>query len=227
MSKNNEVTHFHLFCGLGGGAKGFNEGKASVGSVRAVFRCLGGVDSDPAAIRDFTQLAGVQGTCLDLFDRDQYQAWHGHEPPADWREATPDDIRKAAGGERPNIVFTSAPCKGFSGLLSESKSGTDRYAALNRLTVRGFWLALEAWRDDPPEFFIMENVPRITSRGKHLLEQIEQLLQHYGYATARATHDCGELGGLSQSRKRFLSGSPYFRYSLFWASKPKQAAEMT
>jgi len=199
-----EITHFHLFCGLGGGARGFNNGHARVGSMSARFRCLGGVDSDQAAIRDFERLAGAPGTVLDLFDRDQYIDWHGQEPPPEWREAIPADLRQAAGGERPDIVFTSPPCKGFSGLLSQRKSASRRYQALNRLTVRGVWLALEAWADDPPAFFILENVPRITSRGDHLLEQIEQLLERYGYATARTTHDCGELGGLAQRRKRFL-----------------------
>ncbi|MFU7556649.1 DNA cytosine methyltransferase, partial [Pseudomonas paraeruginosa] len=30
------------------------------------------------------------------------------------------------------------------------------------------------------------------------------LLGGFGYAVAETTHDCGELGGLAQSRKRFL-----------------------
>lgn len=206
MNESNhiEIRHFHLFCGLGGGARGFNQGSARVGDIAARFRCLGGVDSDPAAIRDFSRLAGVPGTCLDLFDREQYKAFHGQEPPRDWREATPQDIQAAAGHERPHIVFTSAPCKGFSGLLSEKKSTTAKYRALNRLTLRGVWLTLEAWADDPPEFILFENVPRIATRGRDLLGQITQLLGHYGYAVAETTHDCGELGGLSQSRKRFL-----------------------
>ena len=199
-----EIRHFHLFCGLGGGAAGFNRGQARVGSMRGRFRCLGGVDSDQRAIADFSRLAGVPGTVLDLFDRDQYRDFHGEEPPAGWREATPADIRKAAGNERPHIVFTSPPCKAFSGLLSEGKSKTEKYQALNRLTVRGIWLTLEAWKDDLPEFVILENVPRIQNRGRHLLDQIGGLLRRYGYAVAETTHDCGELGGLAQSRKRFL-----------------------
>jgi site-specific DNA-cytosine methylase len=199
-----EIRHFHLFCGLGGGAAGFNRGQARVGSMRARFRCLGGVDSDPRAIADFSRLAGAPGTVLDLFDRDQYRAFHGREPDAQWREATPADIRKAAGNERPHIVFTSPPCKAFSGLLSEGKSKTGKYQALNRLTVRGIWLTLEAWKDDLPEFVILENVPRIQNRGRHLLDQIGGLLRRYGYAVAETTHDCGEMGGLAQSRKRFL-----------------------
>lgn len=199
-----EIRHFHLFCGLGGGAAGFNRGEARVGNSQARFRCLGGIDVDAAAVKDFSSLSGVPGTVLDMFDRDQYLAFHGVEPPAAWREAMPIDIQRAAGNERPHIVFLSAPCKGFSGLLSEGKSKTDKYQALNRLTLRGVWLMLEAFADDLPELVIFENVPRIANRGRHLLDQIEGLLQRYGYATAETTHDCGEIGGLAQSRKRFL-----------------------
>ncbi len=122
-----EIRHWHCFAGLGGGAKGFNRAQPRVGNLQARFRCLGGIDVDAAAMRDFERLAGVRGTVLDLFDRDQYCAFHGHEPDADWREATPADIQRSAGNERPHIVFLSAPCKGFSGLLSESRSRTDRY----------------------------------------------------------------------------------------------------
>jgi hypothetical protein len=32
---------------------------------------------------------------MDLFDRDQYLAFHGKEPPAGWREASPADVRAA------------------------------------------------------------------------------------------------------------------------------------
>lgn len=199
-----EIKHGHMFCGLGGGAKGFNQAQPRVGNLVGKFRCLGGIDVDPAGIRDFERLTGVRGTVLDLFDRSQYIAFHGKEPPAGWREAGPADIVRAMGGERPNIWFLSAPCKGFSGLLNETKSKTAKYQALNRLTLRGIWLALEAYKDDPAEMFVFENVPRIAHRGRHLLDQIVELLRHYGYAVAETTHDCGELGGLAQSRKRFL-----------------------
>jgi site-specific DNA-cytosine methylase len=199
-----EIRHFHLFCGLGGGAKGFNKASPRVGNMVGKFRCIGGVDVDAPAIRDFERLTGARGTVLDLFDRSQFSDFHGVEPPAGWREAMPADIQRAAGNERPHIVFLSAPCKGFSGLLSETRSKTGKYQALNRLTVRGVWLMLEAFADEPPELIVFENVPRIANRGRHLLDQIVDLLRAYGYATAETTHDCGELGGLAQSRKRFL-----------------------
>lgn len=199
-----EIRHFHLFAGLGGGARGFNLGEARVGNMVAKYRCIGGIDNDPAAMRDFGRLADVPGTVLDMFDREQYIAFHGREPGPGWREATPQDLQRAAGGERPHIVFLSAPCKGFSGLLSEAKSKTGKYQALNRLTLRGVWLMLEAWADDPPQLVLFENVPRLATRGRALLDRITAMLRAYGYATAETTHDCGELGGLAQSRKRFL-----------------------
>ncbi|HBN8265711.1 DNA cytosine methyltransferase [Pseudomonas aeruginosa] len=198
------LYHFHFCCGLGGGAAGFNRARPRVGNVEAEWVCLGGIDVDPAGLRDFERLAGVPGTLLDLFTRDQYIRFHGTEPPAGWREATPEDIRRAAGGRRPDAVFISSPCKGASGLLSEKMSLTPKYQALNELTLRCIWLMGEAWADDPVPLIVFENVPRLASRGRHLLDQINRLLGGFGYAVAETTHDCGELGGLAQSRKRFL-----------------------
>lgn len=198
------LYHFHFCCGLGGGAAGFNRARPRVGNVEAQWECLGGIDVDPAGLRDFERLAGVPGTLLDLFTLDQYVRFHGKEPPAGWREATPEDIRRAAGGRRPDAVFISSPCKGASGLLSEKMSLTPKYQALNELTLRCIWLMGEAWADDPVPLIVFENVPRLASRGRHLLDQINSLLGGFGYAVAETTHDCGELGGLAQSRKRFL-----------------------
>jgi len=64
-----------MFWGLGGAL-------GRVGDVAAIFRCLGGIDRNPAAICDFEGPAGVPGTVLDLFDLKQYSACHGHEPVA-------------------------------------------------------------------------------------------------------------------------------------------------
>lgn len=199
-----EIRHFHLFSGLGSGAKGFNKANPRVGNLKGEFNCIGGIDIDPVAIANFESLTGCPGTVRDLMSAEQYQAFHGCPPPEGWHEATPADIQNAAGGKRPHIVFLSAPCKGFSGLLSQNLSNSAKYQALNQLTLRGIWLSLEAWKDDPAELVIFENVPRIANRGRHLLDQITQLLRTYGYAVAETTHDCGEIGGLAQSRRRFL-----------------------
>jgi hypothetical protein len=53
------------------------------GSLRARSKCLGGIDVDAAGVRDFTNIAGAQGTVLDMFDESQYRAFHGKAPPKD------------------------------------------------------------------------------------------------------------------------------------------------
>jgi site-specific DNA-cytosine methylase len=198
------ITHFHFCCGLGAGAKGFNQANPRVGNLEGKFECLGGIDVAPSAIRDFKTLTGVDGTLMDLFTRDQYTRFHGKEPSKEWKEATPVDIRNAAKNQTPNVVFISSPCKGASGLLSQTKAATPKYQALNELTLRCVWLMIEAWKDDPVDLIVFENVPRLATRGRHLLDQISQLLSLAGYAVSETTHDCGEIGGLAQSRKRFL-----------------------
>jgi site-specific DNA-cytosine methylase len=201
------IRHAHVFCGVGAGAKGFNMAKARVGNVAAKFLCTGGIDVDPGAIRNFERLTGCPGTVMDLFDRGQFTAFHGREPGEGWREQTPADVRAALVGPdgiRPDVIFLSAPCKGFSGLLSSKQSGTDKYQALNGLTLRGVWLICEAFKDGPIPVILFENVPRILTRGRGLLDQIAAILRGYGYNVAETVHDCGELGGLAQSRKRML-----------------------
>lgn len=59
-----EIRHFHLFCGLGGGAKGFNQGQARVGNLKAKFRCVGGIDVDASAIRDDVDIYGNLETAM-------------------------------------------------------------------------------------------------------------------------------------------------------------------
>lgn len=196
--------HFGFCCGLGSGNAGFNDSALRLNNMQGSWRCLGGIDIDADGLSDFEKATGSKGTLLDLFTRDQYTRFHGHEPPLGWKEATVDDVRRAAGYENPDAVFISSPCKGASGLLSQALSLAPKYQALNELTLRCVWLMLEAWKDDPVKLIVFENVPRLASRGRHLLDQIGKLFVHYGYAVAETTHDCGVIAGLAQSRKRFL-----------------------
>lgn len=202
-----ENKAFHLCCGAGGFAYGMQQSigeyKGSVGK----FRIIGGVDVDRLACEDFETLTGVPATQLDLFSRQNFIDFHGKEPPPEWREATPEDIVEAAGGEFPDTVCISAPCKGLSGLLPAKAAESKKYQALNQLTVRCIELSLKAFELDLPGLFIFENVPRIRTRGKELLNKIRELLESYGYVIVpkeQEVHDCGELGGLGQHRKRFL-----------------------
>ena len=194
----------HLFCGLGAAALGMQEAEEEYRGTRGNFVTLAGIDCDPEACSDFETLTGAPAVQMDLFSREDYIAFHGHEPPPGWREATPEDLRQATGLIAPDVIFTSPPCKGFSGLLPTKSAKSEKYQALNRLTVRGLKLALEAYTDDLPGIILLENVPRITTRGAGLLEEIKTLLGGHGYLFHEGTHDCGEIGGLGQRRKRYL-----------------------
>lgn len=194
----------HFFSGSGGGAIGFARAKRAFKGVEGCFITLGGIDSDPGCCKDFARLTGVPATCLDLFDRSMYNDFWGKEPPAEWREAIPADVLAASGGKHPDVIFLSPPCKGFSGLLPEKNAKLPKYQALNKLVIRSMQLAMDAYKDDLPAAILIENVPRITKRGADLLRMLKMLLGMYGYEFTEGTHDCGELGGLGQTRKRFL-----------------------
>lgn len=169
-----------LFSGIGGGLLGF---------LQAGFESVGAFDNEASAIEDLEYLCrpyqpGLKGTVADLATLEPHEL-------------------AAACTDRPDVVFTSPPCKSFSGCLPTAKSKTARYRALSSLAQRGIWLALEAWKTPPP-LILMENVPRIQSRGKDWLDQTTKMLHAYGYVVHMSTHDCGELGGLAQRRRRFL-----------------------
>lgn len=166
----------HLFCGGGGFA---------LGTQRAGFETVGAFDFDPRAVAAHDYLTGGRATLADL----------GTMSPAELRDACTG---------RPDVVFTSPPCKGNSGCLPAAVAATERYQAMNQLAFRGVWIALEAWPEKPPALFVLENVPRIMTRSRGLLDDLGKLLRAYGYAVRETTHDCGELGGLAQHRRRFL-----------------------
>ena len=181
-----EFSALFLFAGLGAGARGFLEARAELGGVGARMRCVAGVDNDPLACADFERLTGGRAVCADL------------------ATMTPAELRAIAGDAAPDIVFSSSPCKGLSGLLSKAASAAPKYEAMNRLVLQGIFLAVEAWPENPPGLLVLENVPRITTRGATLLAQVRQLLTGYGYVLHESSHDLGELGGLAQHRRRFL-----------------------
>lgn len=198
-----------LFGGIGGESVGLLRSQVEYEGKLYRFKLLCSIDYDSVACQNHDIITGSQSSrVMDLFTREQYIAWNGHEPPPEWAEVTPWDMWMAFGEEVPFFLFTSPPCKGLSGLLPEKSAKTDKYQALNELTVRGIELALQAclqYGDGLPAIIQLENVPRIQTRGKKLLNQIVALLKRYGYAVSmRADHNLGEIGGLGQSRVRFL-----------------------
>ncbi|RUS44924.1 DNA cytosine methyltransferase [Cohnella sp. AR92] len=203
-SLKTEYTVLHLCGGIGGGTIGFNGARSEFMGKVGRFRTLCSIDVDPIACKNYETITGSKAVQMDLFSRQQYIDFFGKEPPDTWREMTPADILDACDGICPDVVFTSPPCKGFSGLLPEKSAKSKKYQALNLLTIRSIELCLEAFADDLPSLILLENVPRIQTRGKDILEKIKKLLRKAGYAVSDENHDCGELGGLGQHRRRYL-----------------------
>src|SRR6185437_1299849 len=114
------------------------------------------------------------------------------------------EMRALMGTNRPDAIFTSPPCKGMSRLLGRAAAETAKYQELNSLVFKGLFLVLEAWPKDPPPLIVLENVPGITTRGAPFLHQVRSMLLCEGYRLHEANHDCGEVGGLAQHRRRFL-----------------------
>lgn len=174
------------FGGIGGGAIGFLAAESRLFGRTGRFRSVGGIDNDPLACRDFETLTGSPALCADI------------------AAMTPAELRAFMGDEAPDVVFGSPPCKGMSSLLSTKQAKTAKYRKLNGLVLAWVKLVLATW-SPPPRLLLLENVPRIAGpRGRRLLAAVKAMLRRAGYVFHEGTHDCGELGGLAQHRKRYL-----------------------
>lgn len=176
---------FFPFCGLGAGALGILRARVKLLGRETRFENAGGIDFDRLACLDFERLTGKPALCADV------------------ATLTAGEVRAYAGEQAPDLVFLSPPCKGASGLLSTAKSRSPRYQAMNELALIWTRLMFEAW-PEPPRLVLVENVPRIKRRARGMVRELRKLLRAHGYVLHDGFHECGELGGLAQLRKRWL-----------------------
>lgn len=173
------------FGGSGGGALGFAAAEARLLDSTARFEILGSIDNDAVACADFEAFTGSPSWCVDVED------------------IKPEDLRERYGPVAPDVVFMSPPCKGSSKLLSSAKAKTEKYRRMNMLAVVWTRAMLAAWKI-PPALLLLENVPGLPSRAAGMIEELRELLTKAGYLIHEEDHDCGELGGLAQHRRRYL-----------------------
>jgi hypothetical protein len=102
-------TVLHLFCGLGGAQLGFAAARPRYLDSGARFRCVAGVDNDPAACADFAELTGapvLQGDIAALAESpdgpDRLRAVAGDEALGRARRGEPwdPDVLRLVAGER-------------------------------------------------------------------------------------------------------------------------------
>lgn len=204
VTDKQEFKTVHFCGGIGGCSLGMQQSSHEYRGVQGSFRTLFSVDVDPGACEAYQGITGSKAVCADMFSREQYIQFHGTKPPEDWQEITAEDLKAWGNGEYPDVIFISAPCKGFSRLLPKAAASAPKYQALNRLAIRALYLAMEAWGNNPPAVILFENVPGIETRGIKVLSEIRTLLGMYGYVFHEGHHDCGEIGQLGQRRIRYL-----------------------
>lgn len=176
----------HPFCGMGLGAKGFQDAESRLFGQTARFKCVGGIDLDAKACAMFERLTKSPALVADV------------------ATLTPEALRKFW-PTAPDVIFTSPPCKGYSQLTSKKARTSKKYQDMNRLALDWVKVMLATWPDAPPRLMLLENVPGIATLGKDLLREIRKLLRAAGYVVSPdQSHDCGEIGNLAQRRMRFL-----------------------
>lgn len=196
-------TFISPFGGSGLGARGFlDAGFRMEGlGVDVRWECLGGLDIDPLACRDFEYLTGVPQVCSDV------------------RALTPADLRRHYGERAPDCVLTSAPCQGSSAMVSARKAKAKKYQDLNELALIWTRLMLAAW-DEPPALMLFENVPGLPKRAPEMLRDLRSLLERGGYVLHEGFHDCAEIGGMAQRRRRWLLVARRPRVCADWLRQP-------
>lgn len=173
------------FSGSGLGARGIQNARMEAYGVEARFVNLGGIDIDQLGCKDFEKLTGAPAHCRKI------------------ESITPAELREWFGAEAPHLVFLSPPCKGSSTLLSKKQSRRPKYQRMNKLALVWIRTMLQAW-PDPPALILIENVPRIKTRAAAMVRRVRSMLREAGYVLHDGYHECGELGGLAQMRKRWL-----------------------
>lgn len=186
MTTEIEFTVLCPFGGSGGGALGFIDAETRLFDARARFRCLGSIDVDETACDDFERFTSSPAYRMDV------------------RWLTAEQLIARYGPRAPDVVFMSPPCKGSSRLLSAKKARTSKYEEMNKLALVWTRVMLDAWSASPPSLVLLENVPGLPQRARSMLRELRRELRAAGYVFHDGFHDCGELGGLAQRRKRYL-----------------------
>jgi site-specific DNA-cytosine methylase len=116
----------HPFCGMGLGAKGFQDAESRLFGQTARFKCVGGIDLDAKACAMFERLTKSPALVADV------------------ATLTPEALRKFW-PTAPDVIFTSPPCKGYSQLTSKKARTSKKYQDMKEKGVtRGF--AIGDWK---------------------------------------------------------------------------------
>ena len=153
-------------------------GGLTLGLKRAGFDVVAGVEIDPEIVKT-------------------YEANHPKTKviKRDIQEVTGKEILEMAGLEEVDLIAGCPPCQGFSSLTSKYKKKDPR----NDLILEMARIVEEI----RPKMVMMENVPGIAARGKHLLDEFVARLESLGYVINMEVLQLADYG-VPQFRRRFV-----------------------
>lgn len=189
MSK--KYTVIDLFSGAGGLSQGF---------VQAGYKLLAGIDFDDSALQTYAyNIKGAIAIKENLFNEEQ----------------AINNIEKAIGHERVDVIIAGPPCQGFS-----LTGGRDINDSRNKLYVA----VVHAVQHFKPKAFMIENVPGMATLYKGLVkQQIINTFEDMGYSvTVTKSPLLAADYGVPQLRKRmfFVGYRRDLGYEYFEFPKP-------
>jgi DNA (cytosine-5)-methyltransferase 1 len=113
----------------------------------------------------------------------------------DVREVTGKELLNAAGVKRIDLIAGCPPCQGFSQLTEKYKREDPR----NDLVLEMARIIEEI----KPKMVMMENVPKIATKGKKMLDEFVSRLTKMGYCVNKGILQMADYG-VPQSRRRFV-----------------------
>lgn len=185
MAQPDRLTAVDVFSGAGG---------SSIGLVRAGFRVIGAIDSDPVACRTYHLNLGLKPLCADVF------------------ALSPEEFMHHFGLRRGqvHVMVGCPPCQGFSPL--GKRDGSD--PRNNLVDVFSHWIGAIL-----PAIIIFENVPGILKVGGSYWARLLRVLERdyrYQFDILNAADY-----GVAQRRRRLVSVAA--RRSCFSSPPPMPA----